>query len=58
MREKIICPACGAEMNFHAEKLIYSQTDLGARTAMDVHLEEIHTCPRCGRAESRACEGT
>jgi hypothetical protein len=51
--EPMICPACGAEMNFHAEKLVYSETDLSAQPAMGGRIEEVHTCPGCGRTESR-----
>lgn len=54
MREKMICPACGAEMNCHAEKLVYSDIGGGAHMAMAEHIDEVHTCPQCGRTESRA----
>ena len=54
MREKMICPKCGATMNFHAEKVVYSEADLSAHAAMGGRVEEIHTCPRCGNTESRA----
>jgi hypothetical protein len=49
-RTKLLCTKCGAEMNFHAEKV-----DLG-NTFEDVAevdpelggvLVEIHTCPGC-----------
>jgi ssDNA-binding Zn-finger/Zn-ribbon topoisomerase 1 len=49
-RKKVRCPACGAEMNFHAEKIDYSlgspdsdesDPDLGGV------LVEFHTCPVC-----------
>lgn len=53
MSDRMICPACGAEMNFHAEKLIYSEPDLSARAVLAGNIEEAHTCPRCGRNESR-----
>lgn len=56
MREKMICPACGAEMNLHAEKVVYSERAPGESSAMDGHLEEMHACPRCGRVESGSHE--
>jgi hypothetical protein len=49
-RPKLRCPMCGAEMNFHAEKVDLGNTfekvaevdpDLGGA------LVEIHTCPGC-----------
>jgi ribosomal protein S27AE len=52
MRSKMNCPVCGAEMNHHADKVVY--TDLvPAVTAEAEHVEEMHSCPRCGRVESR-----
>jgi len=55
-RQKIRCPRCGAEMNFHAEKVDYSRTpgdpaEVGA--VFDGVLVEFHTCPECGQAEER-----
>jgi hypothetical protein len=50
------CPACGAEMNPHAEKLIAPRTRSEAAAidgAMGGIVEEIHQCPFCGRVESR-----
>jgi predicted RNA-binding Zn-ribbon protein involved in translation (DUF1610 family) len=44
---RLRCPKCGAEMNRHAEKLVYSDP------AIDELIEEIHACPRCGNVESR-----
>lgn len=54
MREEMVCPACGAEMNFHAEKLVYFETGGAAHVAMAERIDEVHTCPECGRTESRA----
>ena len=54
-RAKLPCPACGAPMNRHAEKLLAPTTseELGA---IDVVLfgvlEEHHLCPNCGWIES------
>jgi ribosomal protein S27AE len=54
--EKMICPACGVEMNFHAEKIDYA-TGLAEPDAIDADLggvvEEFHTCPECGQSLSR-----
>lgn len=50
-RAKARCPACGAEMNLHAEKVDQSR---GAEDADALDLElggllvEFHTCPGCG----------
>ena len=48
---KMICPDCGEEMNFHAEKIDQSaradpESDCGAEFGGVV--EQIHTCPACG----------
>jgi len=46
--DKMICSDCGAEMNHHATKIDY-------RTE-DPELVEVHTCPHCGRIDSRQAE--
>ncbi len=54
--DKMICPDCGVEMNYHAEKLDYTAA-LTEPEAVDPDLggvlEEVHTCPRCGKAAAR-----
>jgi ssDNA-binding Zn-finger/Zn-ribbon topoisomerase 1 len=49
-KRKVRCPECGAEMNFHAEKVDFSRTfeDSGP-TDLELGglLVEIHTCPVC-----------
>lgn len=48
---KMVCPACGAEMNHHAEKPNYTAALLDPRAAdpdFGAVLEETHTCPKCG----------
>ncbi len=54
--KKVICPDCGAEMNFHAEKIAYATDDVDDR-AVDSDfggiLEEAHTCPECGKTQVR-----
>jgi predicted RNA-binding Zn-ribbon protein involved in translation (DUF1610 family) len=56
MDKKMICPSCGVEMNYHALKINYSAAEVDSRLR-DVELggalEEVHSCPECGRAESR-----
>jgi ribosomal protein S27AE len=53
-RTKMICPYCGVEMNYHAEKIDYSAQDLKKiDPAFGGVLEEVHTCPNCGRTEMR-----
>lgn len=47
-RHKMLCPDCGIEMNFHAEKVDY--TDAGAVDPMlGGVIEEAHSCPGCGK---------
>jgi hypothetical protein len=50
------CPACGAEMNHHAEKIDYTAT-LNELDTADLDLggiiEEVHTCPECKNVEVR-----
>jgi hypothetical protein len=47
----MICPQCGIEMNFHAEKVDYTAA-LTDPDSIDPDfgglLEEVHTCPGCG----------
>ena len=43
----MICE-CGAEMNHHAMKIDYSIED-GV-------MQEVHTCPVCGRSELRQAD--
>ena len=47
--DAIICPVCGARMNHHADKLIYSADADGSPE----YLEEFHACPNCGASASR-----
>jgi ribosomal protein S27AE len=47
--ERMICPRCGAEMNHHADKLIYA-----ARGPEGSDVQEFHSCPACGASASRA----
>jgi predicted RNA-binding Zn-ribbon protein involved in translation (DUF1610 family) len=53
---KLRCPKCGAEMNRHAEKLVYSDSLPDAARidpALGGLIEETHACPGCGNVESR-----
>jgi len=53
---KMQCPKCGAEMNCHAEKVVYGVSTGGAEGEGDwfnASLQEFHACPRCGAAASR-----
>jgi len=53
---KMVCPACGALMNHHAEKLRYSEA-LADPRAVDHEfgavLMETHACPNCGKTADR-----
>ena len=56
-REKMTCPDCGVEMNYHAEKIDYSVADLSkVDPAFGGIVEEVHTCPLCGRTHTRPSE--
>jgi predicted RNA-binding Zn-ribbon protein involved in translation (DUF1610 family) len=58
-KSKMICPACGDEMNHHADKLVHPATLEDARNVnatLGGLVEEIHDCPGCGAAESRRAE--
>lgn len=53
---RMICPVCGATMNFHAEKIDRS-AEFERQGDADPHfggvLIEIHSCPACGAMASR-----
>jgi ribosomal protein S27AE len=55
-KNKMICPKCGAEMNHHADKLVYPASAQEAEK-MDAVLggviDEAHSCPACGAVASR-----
>jgi uncharacterized protein with PIN domain len=51
-REAMICPMCRVEMNHHADKLVYA--DGAVDSTLGGVVEEFHSCPKCGRTESRA----
>jgi predicted RNA-binding Zn-ribbon protein involved in translation (DUF1610 family) len=52
----MICPDCGVPMNHHADK-VRKETRPDDARAFDSGLggviEEFHTCPQCGKTESR-----
>ena len=54
--QKMKCSECGVDMNRHGEKIDYAAGHSG-RGAFDAEfggaLQEIHTCPGCGKAETR-----
>lgn len=52
----VVCPACGVEMNLHAEKVDYSDAaaeDEGFDPDLGGVVEEFRACPRCGRTHTR-----
>ena len=58
-KQKMICEECGAEMNQHAEKIDYSSSpDESGAFDEDFGgvVEEVHSCPRCGKTETRPAE--
>jgi len=52
----MMCPQCGIEMNYHAEKIDYMAA-LDDLAAIDPDfggvVDEIHACPGCGNMETR-----
>ncbi len=54
--EKLVCPNCKVEMNFHAMKIDYTQVT-GKTESVDHEfggiLEEFHSCPKCGMTATR-----
>lgn len=56
LHARLRCPKCGAEMNRHAEKLVYPGSAAEARradTLLGGLIEETHACPACGNVEAR-----
>lgn len=56
--DKMKCPNCGAEMNHHADKLVY---DTVPDDTMDADeggvILESHACPNCGHSAMRTAAG-
>jgi len=53
---KMICPDCGHEMNFHAEKVnqsVRADSEFDSEAEFGGVVEEIHTCPACGHIAAR-----
>jgi ribosomal protein S27AE len=51
----MICPWCGATMNHHGEKLVYTGETRGPGVdpVLGGVMEEMHACPNCGHVASR-----
>lgn len=51
----MICPKCGATMNRHSEKLVYTGETRGPGVDLVLGgvMHEMHACPRCGYVDSR-----
>lgn len=55
--DPLICPVCGVPMNHHAEKAVPPTTIAEAARvdpALGGLVQEMHTCPKCGRGATRA----
>ena len=53
---KMICPNCGAEMNHHSDKIVYtmgSAVEAANTSAAEEVYKEFHSCPACGASASR-----
>jgi ribosomal protein S27AE len=48
---KMICPKCGALMNHHCDKLVY--TGETSATEPGGIIAEFHSCPECGSGATR-----
>jgi len=56
-KTKMICPDCGVEMNYHAEKIDYSiQDPKQIDPVFGGVVEEAHTCPKCGKTALRTAD--
>lgn len=53
--DKMKCPDCGAEMNHHADKLVYDSAP-GEDVNEGGFILEAHACPGCGRSATRAAD--
>jgi predicted RNA-binding Zn-ribbon protein involved in translation (DUF1610 family) len=53
MTDKMSCPDCGVEMNQHAEKIDYAAEPDEIDEDFGGVLEEVHTCPACGKTHTR-----
>lgn len=51
---RLLCPRCGGQMNFHAEKVDRSADPAGADADLDGVVAEFHTCPGCKCVLERA----
>ena len=51
--EKMKCPDCGAEMNHHADKLVYDSAPDEEDADESGRILEAHTCPGCGHYATR-----
>lgn len=58
-KQKMKCPECGVDMNYHATKIDYTAAMKNPKE-MDSDfggiVEEFHSCPECGSAASRKAE--
>jgi ribosomal protein S27AE len=55
--KSIICPKCGATMNWHADKVVQGpafRQGLEAEAALGGVVLEMYSCPACGANASRA----
>jgi predicted RNA-binding Zn-ribbon protein involved in translation (DUF1610 family) len=59
MAKPMMCTSCGIPMNHHAEKLVEPTSAAEAKKLDPILgglIEEVHTCPGCGRVASRHAE--
>ena len=51
-KKKLKCPACGSEMNNHAEKISYETAEVQSPDPdFGGNVEDVYTCPGCGNVE-------
>ena len=46
---KMKCPVCKVDMNHHADKVDYSVEPAPADRDFGGALQEVHSCPSCGK---------
>jgi hypothetical protein len=54
--KKMFCPKCRAEMNHHAEKVVYASKGYDPIFEERV-VEEVFACPNCSASASRVRVG-
>jgi DNA-directed RNA polymerase subunit M/transcription elongation factor TFIIS len=54
---RLLCPRCGGQTNFHAEKIDRRADPSDADASLDGFLAQFHTCPACKYVLERPLPG-